>query len=272
MTENARALRGREGGMQRGSRVLGGLCALLVSVSTGVAAQDARREGPGSEHLAKGDYYFKAGYYLKASEHYRLALLEDPTSSSKKLSFGHSLFAIGNYSYASYALRRGVAQLDAEAAFRPAVEPLFPSKRAFVQALRDLKRYVTYSPRDPAGLTVLGYVLFTVEGEERRCRDMFLYLKRLDRNDPFADYFLKQLDKRGTRGDTPTTELPDVGPLDPEPSEPAPEPAEPPPVATAPAPPKQPAVELGQVLTEPGRQVESQPEAEWPEPVPARAE
>lgn len=240
--------------------------------------REAQASGPGAEHLAKGDYYFKAGYYLKASEHYRLALLEDPTSPWKKLAFGHALFAIGNYSYASYALRRGVNQLDADAAFRPEIEPLFPGKRAFVQALRDLKKYVTYSPRDPAGLTVLGYVLFSVPGEERRCRDMFLYLKRLDRNDPFAAYFLKQLDARGTRGDTPSTELPDLGPEDggesrPDDEEEAPAPAPaPPPVAAPPPPPKPAAPELGKVLSEPARVGERAPEGEWPEPVPAQAE
>lgn len=253
----------------RGCRA-GALIALALACAPALArAQEgATGGGPGAEHQAKGDYYFKAGYYLKASEHYRLALLEDPTSLQKKLSFGHSLFAIGNYAYASYALRRGVAQLEADADFRPAVEPLFPSQRAFVQALRDLKRYVTYSPRDPAGLTVLGYVLFTVPGEERRCRDMFLYLKRLDRNDPFAEFFLQQLDKRGTRGDAPSTPLPDVGPLEPEPSEPTPEP---PPAAPAPAP-APPPVDLTETLKEPGRQPEGRPEAEWPAPVPARAE
>ena len=72
-------------------------------------------------------------------------------------------------SAASYALRRGIAELDSDATFRPEIATLFPSRRAFTQALRDLKRYVTYSPRDPAGLTALGYVLYTVPGEERRC-------------------------------------------------------------------------------------------------------
>jgi tetratricopeptide (TPR) repeat protein len=258
---------------------------LLLCTQAGWAQQQPRRDGPqaqaagpGAEHLAKGDYYFKAGYYLKASEHYRLALLEDPTSPWKKLAFGHALFAIGNYSYASYALRRGVNQLEQEAAFRPEIEPLFASKRAFVQAMRDLKKYVTYSPRDPAGLTVLGYVLFSVPGEERRCRDMFLYLKRLDRNDPFAAYFLKQLEARGTRGDTPSTELPDLGPLDggeskpedeSEDEDPAPAPA---PAPREPLAVEKPAPSLEKVVSEPARQGERAPESEWPEPVPAQAE
>ena len=52
---------------------------------------------------------------------------------------------------------------------------LFPSKKAFDRAVKDLKRYVTYSPRDPAGLSVLGYMLYA-QGEDDRAREMFVYL------------------------------------------------------------------------------------------------
>jgi len=242
---------------------------LLLALALG--AGSAQAQEPGADHLAKGDYYFQSGYYLKASEHYRLALLEDPTSPQTKLAFGHALFAIGNYSYASYALRRGVAQLDDEEPFQPAVASLFPNERAFVQALRNLKTYVTYSPRDPAGLTVLGYVLFSVDGEERRCRDMFRYLRRLDANDPFADYFLAQLDRREGREGVPDAEplppldLPDVPPdledAPPEPPEPEVE------VTPEPAPEPE-ARPLDEVLSEPERERE-RAESEWPSPVEA---
>ena len=237
------------------------VCALAPI--TPAAAQQAA--APGEEHMEKGDYFFKAGYYLKASEHFRLALLEDPGSPTKKLAFGHALFAIGNYSYASYALRRGVAQLDPSLPFRPDIESLFPSNRAFVQALRDLKRYVTYSPRDPAGLTVLGYVLFSVEGEERRCRDMFRYLQRLDRDDPFAAYFLRQLDRRGVDPAPAVEDEPEPEPAFPLPPVPEPEPLPEP--SPEPSPPP---VDLSE-LPEPERQAE-QAEGEWPTPTPALAD
>lgn len=255
--------------MSRFATIIIGACLLL--------AAPARAQA--DSNTAKGDYFFKAGYYLKASEHYRLALLEDPTSAPKKLAFGHALFAIGNYSYASYALRRGVAQHDAEGTFRPEIAGLFPSRRAFTQALRDLKRYVTYSPRDPAGLTVLAYVLFTVEGEDRRCLDLVNYLKRIDPRDPFADFFLAQLRKRGPlpparpeepeEEDEPAREPPRL-PADP-PKPPKPAPPEPPPPAFPPAPAPTPAEApppLEKVLPEPER-APPRAEGEWPAPVPA---
>src|SRR5581483_944761 len=149
------------------------------------------------DNMAKGDYYFKTGYYLKASESYRVAVLAEPVNPYKKLAFGHALFAIGNYSYSSYALRRAVSQLDAKTPFTADVSSLFPSKKAFEKAVKDLKRYVTYSPRDPAGLSVLGYMLFA-QGEDERAKEMFVYLQRLPKNenDAFAAFFLKQIEAR----------------------------------------------------------------------------
>lgn len=173
------------------SLVLGLLA--LVSLPSAALAQDKTKA---DELHERGDYLFKSGYYFRASDNYRLALVEDPTNPWRKLAFGHSLFAIGKYGYASYALRRGVAELDPKLTFAPEIAPLFPSRRRFQQALRDLKRYVTYSPRDAAGLTVLGYVLYSIRGEERRSRDMFRYLLRLDPNDAFATSMIAQLDRR----------------------------------------------------------------------------
>ncbi|MEZ0227069.1 MAG: hypothetical protein ACAI25_00470 [Planctomycetota bacterium] len=168
------------------------------------------------DNMAKGDYYFKTGYYLKASEAYRVAVLAEPVNPWKKLAFGHSLFAIGNYSYSSYALRRAVSQLDAKNPFNPDVSSLFPSKKAFEKAVKDLKRYVTYSPRDPAGLSVLGYMLFA-QGEDDRAKEMFVYLQRLPKNesDPFAAYFLKQIESRKGEGDKKAPELSPPKPVEP---------------------------------------------------------
>lgn len=213
-------------------------------------SSDAKARAYKDDNMAKGDYYFKTGYYLKASEAYRVAVLAEPVNPWKKLAFGHALFAIGNYSYSSYALRRAVSQLDAKTPFNPDVSSLFPSKKAFEKAIKDLKRYVTYSPRDPAGLSVLGYMLF-VQGEDARAKEMFVYLQRLPKNenDPFASFFLKQIDAR--KG------APDVTP----PKEPKPLP---PPPKPEPAPQPQPSVST----PEGARQDE---EGAKPKPAPARA-
>lgn len=197
------------------------------------------------ENVAKGDYYFKTGYYLPASEAYRVAVLADPTSAQKKLAFGHSLFAIGNYSYASYALRRAVATSDASQPFEPDVVALFPSRKSFDKAVRDLKRHVAYNPRDPAGLSVLGYVLYSAQ-EDDAAREMFQYLQKIpaNANDPFARYFLKLIETRKSATpshapvpvDTPKVEAapPKVAPPPPPAPKPEVKPSKPPEPATPP--------------------------------------
>ena len=206
------------------------------------------------KNVSKGDYYFKAGYYYKASEHYRLAVQQNPTSPDKILRFGHSLFAIGNYSYASYALRKGLSRMDPSKHFTPELASLFPSDRDFVQVLRDLKVYVTYRPRDPAGLTVLSYVLFTIPSEHKRCRELLGYLRRHDKDDPSVAFMLHQLRQR----DAPVADVPppQLDPLPPVEVPPAPE-------VSAPKPTK---VELKQVLSEPERVTEATPDDLPPAP------
>lgn len=214
------------------------------------------------KNVAKGDYYFKAGYYYKASEHYRLAVQQNPTSPDKILRFGHSLFAIGNYSYASYALRKGLSRRDPSKRFRPELASLFPSERDFVQVLRDLKVYVTYRPRDPAGLTVLSYVLYTIPGEETRCRELLGYLRRHDKDDPYVAFMLHQMGQR----DAPDVEAPAprLDPLPPVEVPPLPAPTR----VEAPKPKK---VELSKVLSPPERVEETTP-ADLPPAPPAIAD
>ncbi|MEZ6186281.1 MAG: hypothetical protein R3F62_14900 [Planctomycetota bacterium] len=217
----------------------------------------------GDKNVEKGDYYFKAGYYYKASEHYRLAVQQNPTDADKILRFGHSLFAIGNYSYASYALRKGLSRVDPSKRFRPELASLFPAERDFVQVLRDLKVYVTYRPRDPAGLTVLSYVLYTIPGEEERCQELLGYLRRHDKDDPYVAFMLHQMGRK----DAPVAEAPapTLDPLPPVEVPPLPKQPEPPP----PAPKKK--VELTKVLPQPERVEEATP-AELPPAPPAIAD
>src|SRR5262249_1445772 len=144
---------------------------------------------------------------------------------------------------------------DPATPFSPDVSSLFPSKKSFERALRDLKRYVTYSPRDPAGLSVLGYMLFA-QGDDERAKEMFQYLLKLpsNANDPFAGFFVKQIDARraAARGGPTPVETPRVEVARPaKPAPPTPPPAPPkPPVAVAPKPPAAPP-EAGRLEEEP---------------------
>ena len=102
-----------------GSALLGGRAArvfVFVLAAMALLSEAAWAEGAFSQYAEKlramGDRYFKAGDYPTAIESYRCAVLEQPTNGHNKLAMGHALFARGNYSYAAYALRRGIRSFD----------------------------------------------------------------------------------------------------------------------------------------------------------------
>jgi tetratricopeptide (TPR) repeat protein len=118
-----------------------------AQLSAQLLAQDEPPES--SPNLARGEYFMKAGKYLKASHAFRAAVLEDQTDPKRLLSFAASLFAVGNYHYSSHAIRRAARQVDGREPFRPNIVAMFPSRVAYMRALDELKRYVTYNRRDP---------------------------------------------------------------------------------------------------------------------------
>ncbi len=199
--------------MMRPALVVLLVAAFLAAASLAPAAAFADN----GDSVIRGDQYFKRGHYLRASEEYRVAALADQVSPWKKLAFGHALFAVGNYSYAEYALRRGVSSVRDKSQFRVDVVGLFPSRRAFSEKMRDLKRYVTYAPRDPSGLTVLGYMYYA-SGAERESAEIFRILKRLNPEDDFAGFFLELLNEGdGEAGPLVRPERPPEAPPAPEP-------------------------------------------------------
>jgi tetratricopeptide (TPR) repeat protein len=164
------------------------LCLLSLFCNPAMA-QDSEKK---ATDMARGDYFFKAGYYLKASESYRVAILDRPRDTERLLSFANALFALGNYHYSSHAIRRAVKHSSKKSGFDPQVAPMFPHRLSYVRALDDLKRYVTYNRRDPSALTVLAYTYYA-DGEFKKSRKICGYLKLLDREDPLVAFMNKLL-------------------------------------------------------------------------------
>lgn len=150
--------------------------------------------------MARGDYYFKAGYYLKASESYRAAVLDNRKDQGRVLAFANAVFALGNYHYSSHAIRRAV-KLQGKGVFNPQIAAMFPSRLSYIRALEDLKRYVTTNRRDPSALTVLAYTYYA-DGEYSKCRKITNYLRILDREDGFVKFLVSQIDRR-ENGESP---------------------------------------------------------------------
>lgn len=148
-------------------------------------AQDEPPES--SPNLARGEYFMKAGKYLKASHAFRAAVLEDQTDPKRLLSFAASLFAVGNYHYSSHAIRRAARQVDGREPFRPNIVAMFPSRVAYMRALDELKRYVTYNRRDPSALTVLA-LCYHDEADGPMTQRILGYLRLLDAEDSFVSF------------------------------------------------------------------------------------
>jgi tetratricopeptide (TPR) repeat protein len=163
------------------------------------ASGQGKKDKSSSSDMSRGDYFFKAGYYLKASESYRVAILDQPRNTERLLSFANALFALGNYHYSSHAVRRAVKYLPKKASLDAQVSPMFPSRLNYVRALDDLKRYVTYNRRDPSALTVLSYTYYS-DGEYKKATKICGYLKLLDREDPYVRYMTVQIAQREKEG------------------------------------------------------------------------
>lgn len=156
----------------------------------------------GDRLVGEGDEFFRAGNFFRASESYRCAVLEEPADGEKKLSFGHSLFALGNYAYAAYSFRRGVRYLGYPDDLKVEVVGLFPSRLSFDRSIRDVRRYASYYPSDPHALTVIAYVSYfaSERGEaEAACRRLL----GLDPRDGFAQYLLRRIEGEGGSGMVP---------------------------------------------------------------------
>ncbi|MDF1661804.1 MAG: hypothetical protein P1V97_08520 [Planctomycetota bacterium] len=176
-------------------------------------AQDKKKK---STDMSRGDYFFKAGYYLKASESYRVAVLDKPSDTGRLMAFANSLFAVGNFHYSSHAIRRAVKYSPKKASFAPQVAPMFGSRLAYDRALDDLKRYVTYNRRDPSALTVLAYTYYA-DGEYRKAQKICGYLKLLDREDSFVSFMTTKIQARlgGKVSEKPKTKIIEIEPIKP---------------------------------------------------------
>jgi tetratricopeptide (TPR) repeat protein len=183
--------------------------ALLLSLCTPLGAQSD--EQPNS--LAQGDYYFKAGYYLKASDAYRVAIFDAPKEPRRLLSFAHALFALGNYHWASHTLRSALPLLTPESELAPNASSMFPSRLSYMRALDDLKRYVTYNRRDRSALTVLAYTYCVDEQNENALR-ICGYLDLLESDDPFSSFLRARLSRAATASSGEATKPKTITPPD----------------------------------------------------------
>jgi tetratricopeptide (TPR) repeat protein len=215
---------------------------LLIATATALAlaalAPGARADSYGDRLIAQGNELFKTGNYVRATEVYKAAVLEEPSDGAKKLVFGTSLFALGHYAYAAWNFRRGVEYLGYTDDLQMDLATLFPTHAACDRAVRDVRRYVQYWPNDPHALATLAYAAYFT-GDPATSADACRRLLQADGRDAFAAYILRRIERDGAPA--PVHIEISIAPA-PRPVSQQPPPApKPPPIAQAPTPPPAPA-------------------------------
>jgi len=160
----------------------------------------SQAEADKATRLARqGDRLLKAGQFFPASERYSAAVLANPSCGWNKIAFGHALFALGRYAYASFNFRRGVRYMEYPTDLAFDIDAAFPSRQALDQALAELHRYLGYYPGDYHALTALAHVSF-FRHDRSTTRNACLQLLKQNPRDPFALYLLRRMQSgRGER-------------------------------------------------------------------------
>ena len=109
-------------------------------------------------------------------------MLTEPQNGGRKLNYGVALFAIGDYDYAAYAIRRG---LDRVAEWGgDAMDPkiLYGEQGGFDRHLGALRDYASGHKDDNAAHFVLGYMLWA-SGQYKDARPVLDDALKIDPDD-----------------------------------------------------------------------------------------
>lgn len=110
--------------------------------------------------LAAGKRYFKEGRYDLAVDALLQAVLAAPQDGVPKLYFGLAHFAVGDFGYAVYAIRRGMDRVPDWGKEDMDLRYLYGEPADFDQHLAVLTAHVQRSPADGDAHFLLGYMLY----------------------------------------------------------------------------------------------------------------
>lgn len=136
----------------------------------------------------EGILLFRDGQYDRAAVKWLGAGDVNQGSAATRLHAGHAMFALGRYADGVIHLSRAF-ELSPSLAYKSYdVRDEYGDHAEFHSHLMRLKDHVARYPNDPAGLTMLGYVLFFTEGPGGSLR----YLQRAAQLDP-RSFFIPKL-------------------------------------------------------------------------------
>lgn len=115
---------------------------------------------PAQLSLALGVIQFRNGRYQDATESLYSASLEDPDAPLFKVFLANSLFAIGEYEFASLYLKLALKEWERFPRYRWNFQAQYGNEEDFGKQLELLKDHVQLYPQDMDARLVLAYVLF----------------------------------------------------------------------------------------------------------------
>ena len=143
-------------------------------------------------HLTLGDFYFKEGRYSEASESYLRALTYAPEDASLHFVLADSLFAMGDYHYAAFIIKKAL-RIDPSMAYAEADKRTFYSDaKEFEKHLKTVTEYSKEKPFDAAAQLVLAYNL-KFSGQKDRAIAAFKRLLEIDPDNHAGKLFLEAL-------------------------------------------------------------------------------
>ena len=144
--------------------------------------------------MVRGEREFREGKYDAAAATFREALMTDP-HPAVKFALGHSLFATGDYAFATATLREGIQAYPSCTNAKMDARRFYGSIKDFEAHRTRLAAWITDHPDDRQARFLMGYLLY-FSGDVEGARRAFEPLLKANQKDPEARSFWSQLESR----------------------------------------------------------------------------
>ena len=110
--------------------------------------------------IEEGAQLFYEGRYAESVDAFRRAMLAEPGNAIPKFAMAHSLFAVGEYGYAAFLIRRGVDIIPTWPSAGPDLREQYGDPDDLIEQMIALEVTGAATPSDPEIRLLSGYVAF----------------------------------------------------------------------------------------------------------------
>ena len=164
--------------------------------------------------MEEGARLFQEGDYPGAAEAFRMAVLAEKTNAVPKFAMAHALFALGEYEYAAFMIRRGMEILPSWPSVGADMRDLYGNPDDLMEQMIALQIYREAHPESADAAMLLGYMSF-FSGDLDEAETQFSGVMALEENNTVGSSFLLRigeirtmLEEMGTPATDPTGNAP----------------------------------------------------------------